>query len=73
MTEAWASTNENGIDSPTTEPLDIVSVFTAFAAAVTVAANCRVSQQIAQTASNEMTKAQTVLANWLDSLGKQDH
>lgn len=72
MTEAWASTNENDIDSPATEPPDILSVFAAFAAAVTVAANCRVSQQIAQTASNEVTKAQAVLANWLNSFGKPE-
>ena len=68
--EAWVSADESDTGSVATEPLDMFSLLSAVAAAATIAVNHPISQQIAQTASNELNKAQTVLSTWLDSLGK---
>ena len=68
--EAWVSADESDTGPAATEPLDMFSLLSAVAAAATIAVNHPISQQIAQTASNELNKAQAVLSTWLDSLGK---
>lgn len=64
--------DETDIGSVATGPLDILALLSAVAAAATVAVEHPISQQIAQTASNELNRAQTALTNWLDSLGKPE-
>ena len=70
MEAAWIPAEESEIEPATTGPLDMFSLLSAVAAAATVAVNHPISQQIAQTASVELNKAQTVLNTWLDSLVK---
>jgi|GEM_PF-5814105 len=68
--DASLPTDDTDIEPATNAPLDILALLTAVAAAATVAVHHPITDQITQTASREINKTQTLLATWLDSLGK---